>query len=632
MVEGSQYTSHPTATGEPLTVAITDAAGCRATKTLQYKCPLPTPVFALTAACPNEKGLAQLKFDIRQGIGPYYFSVDNQDFKPLIDAVFIPVGKHTVILRDANGADSDPQVITIPAPLTLSQEAYDCGKNESGQSFYTLSLDIHGGVPPYTANTGLIKGNHYISGPVTGGQSLEVTISDSVQCRVNRTFRHDCPAGTLTVHPNLGPTNAGNYAKLILKVEAGKAPFTYKINDQEHQPLTEVITLAAGPHTITVRDAAGVESAPLAIEVPKALAFGKEALECVALADGRQVYTVKFDITGGVPPFQATNGTVSGTKFESGQNASGSALNVEITDARGTRIERTFKKECLPDVKTCTLPCDGKAIRSGYRFWLAESSKNVPYTRYEINSAKFVFEGPDGRMIDLSRHFTLLIQATPENLNNNFAATVKGLMDKLNTVIAQAAGLKDWLRLDFTPSTNVRFPILWIEHFQCLSFDIQVNVSTTRLEAKEKYLFEYSPKGTSVTPVSAPMTELQAPFALLPFHRMEKNKCDELPGVVLEWIPIAKPFNLPLRIQKTVQGNEVVLQAQASELAKALLNTSISYLWEVADAAPILAIGEQARFKLLDTSPAEKTVRLIGFHQTGASVMTTDTINLSPIK
>lgn len=631
-VNGNRIVSQAVPSGESLKLTVTDSGGCRVSKTLRYECQLPAPVFTLTAACTDAKGLAPLKFDIREGTAPYYYKVDGQEFKPLIDPVLIGAGKHSIVVRDAMGTDSEPQTINIPEAITLMPETYECRKDEKGQAVYVVSLDIRGGVPPYTASSGRIVENQFISGQIISGQALELRISDSAGCRVSKTLRHECPVGMLIVHPNLGPTNAANFAKLTLKIESGTAPFTYKLDKQEYQPLPEIITLSAGTHTIIVRDATGVESAPLAVEVPPALSASKETYHCVSLAEGRQVYTVKFEITGGTPPYQATNGTLRGATFESVQTESGAALNVEINDARGTRIERTFKHECA-DTRLCTLPCEGQALRNGYRLWLAESSKSVPYTRYEINSAKFVFDGPDGRKIDLSRHFGLLIQATPEQLNADFAATVKGWTDKINAEIARAAGMKDWLRLDFTPAANVRFSTLWIEHFQCLGFEIQVNVSTARLEGKEKYLYEYTTKGTEITPISAPMTELQAPFVIPPFHRMVKDKCLELTGgVSLEWKPIAKPFNLPVRILKTVQGNEVTLQAQASELAKALLDGSVSFIWEVADAAPVLAMGEKARFKFLNLTPSEKKAVLIAIHQSGASVMTTDTIILPPTK
>ncbi|MCK6695541.1 MAG: hypothetical protein L6Q97_25985, partial [Thermoanaerobaculia bacterium] len=574
----------------------------------------------------------QVKIDIQAGVRPFQMKVDEQEFKPLIDPVLLPAGKHTIVLRDANGTDSASQEVNVPEPLTVAREKYECGKNEKGQLVYLISFDVQGGTPPYAVSAGSIKENRFTSSQVISGQALDLTISDHAGCRLVKSFRHECPATELIVHPNLGPTNAANFAKLTLKIESGQAPFTYKLDHQEFQPLPDVITLAAGVHTLVIRDALGVESLPLAVEVPAALSVSKEAYQCATLAEGRQVYTVKFEITGGVPPYQATSGTTRGSSYESVQTESGTALAVEINDARGTRIERTFKHEC-PAILPCTLPCDGQVLRGGYRLWLAESSKNMPYTRYEINSAKFVFDGPDGRKIDLSRHFGLLIQATPEQLNADFAATVRGWTDKLNAEIARAVGMKNWLRLEFTTASNVRFTTLWIEHFQCLTFEIQVNVSTARLEGKEKYLFEYTTKGTEVTPISAPMTELQAPFNIPPFHRMEKNKCLELTGgTTLEWKPIAKNFNLPIRILKTVQGNEVILQAQASELAKALLDGSVSYLWEVSDAAPLLAMGEKVRFKFLNSTPPEKKATLIAIHQSGASVMTTDTIILPPIK
>lgn len=189
-ITGSSYTSPPVTSGNTITAAITDGVGCTISKDFTHTIPLPPLGLTVELGCTAPSGRAEAKLTPQGGVAPISYQVDNQPFQPLTGAIRLSVGAHTLVIRDSAGAESAPQSITVPAPLTISQETYI---DDVAQNTYRVSFIISGGAPPYTAGTGTVTGSIYTSPPVNSGATIGVTIVDSVDCSVTKDFSHTVP-------------------------------------------------------------------------------------------------------------------------------------------------------------------------------------------------------------------------------------------------------------------------------------------------------------------------------------------------------------------------------------------------------------------------------------------------------
>ncbi|GFO54786.1 hypothetical protein GMSM_17930 [Geomonas sp. Red276] len=140
-------------------------------------------------------------------------------------------------------------------------------------------------------------------------------------------------------------TSANGQAQVTVKAAGGVEPYSVKVDAQGYQPLDGALTLNAGPHTITLRDAEGVEAVPQTITVPPQLALGEPSFDCVGTANE---YVANFDISGGTPPYTASRGTVSGTSYASDVLPGDTDVQVTITDAAGCTAGATLRHSCQP--------------------------------------------------------------------------------------------------------------------------------------------------------------------------------------------------------------------------------------------------------------------------------------------
>ena len=141
----------------------------------------------------------------------------------------------------------------------------------------------------------------------------------------------------------IGCTNANNQAEVTLTPEGGLAPYSVKVDQQEFQPLTGVLVLSAGTHTLAIRDQEAVESAPQNILIPAHLALGTPAFDCVG--EGNE-YVAAFRIDGGTPPYTANRGTVNGSAYTSDILPGDTDIEIVITDARNCTTARGIRHTC----------------------------------------------------------------------------------------------------------------------------------------------------------------------------------------------------------------------------------------------------------------------------------------------
>jgi SprB-like repeat protein len=406
----------------------------------------------------------------------------------------------------------------------------------------------------------------------------------------------------------LGCTKADGRAEATITPQGGAAPYTIQLDNGAFQPLTGKPALAVGDHTIVIRDSAGVESAPQSLTVPAALVIGAETFtEDIP----KQTYQVSFKITGGAAPYTADSGVVDGDTYTSAPVKSDESIKIAITDSAGCKTSKEFTHKVAPP---CDLPCKGIALRCGFRFWMPEPEPNRPYNSFDAKVPRFVFDFPQGTVVDLTREVQAIIKATPDDLNRSFNAVVKAWLARINKLITDKAGSNDWLKLDYVKLPTEPIGTLIIEYFECLNFGFQILPSYQRPEIREGFDMNYTPKGVEIQDPAG-----GRPIIIPPFNCLRIDKCDPQRPTV----DLCKGVDMSLKIGKKFTNGVLSLNVTSTGT-----DTPETFLWEVQDGIPAVSNEKQAEFKFTQIEPTTKSIRVSAFTKKGCRVIAEDSINI----
>ncbi|MES3020479.1 MAG: hypothetical protein V4857_02730 [Pseudomonadota bacterium] len=410
------------------------------------------------------------------------------------------------------------------------------------------------------------------------------------------------PLPPLGLSVSLGCTDAENSALATLTPAGGVAPIVYQLDGQPFKALTGPVQLGVGEHTLAIRDSAGAQSAPQSVNVPSPLRIGRE--EYIDDAATR-TYRVGFKVSGGTPPYAATPDGLDGDSYISDPVPGGQPIKVEIRDAAGCETSREFTHEVI----VCDLPCGGIAQRGGHRIWLPDPDPQQPLLSIKNEVTAFAFESRDGTMIDRTREAQAILAAVPlADFVRNFDRTMTAVIKRLSGLIAEALGADDWLLLEYDPrSTGVR--TLWIEHFECLKFELRIRSAYSKEGHQQTLDVHYTPDGTSIIVEDSRVT-------VPAFNRKQIAKCE--PRSVTE---LCKEIDMRLEI--SVATPQVLI-------VDVLVNGSdvpVHFTWEIENCVPVIANGKTATFRPGSGEP-DRTIRLCAFTENGCMVVATRVVNL----
>lgn len=419
------------------------------------------------------------------------------------------------------------------------------------------------------------------------------------------------PVPPLGLSINLGCTLASGIAEATLLPQGGKTPFTYQLDNQVFKTLQGTIQLSVGPHSVVIRDSAGAESVPQSFTVPGAL-----TIEAETYTDDlkTKTYQISFKISGGTPPYKSDAGEVTGDTFSSKPIESEKPVKIVVTDNVGCSAEKTFTHT----VPVCNLPCDGIARRCGYRFWIPEPEPEQKklYTSYNAKVPRFMLEYPQGHFIDLAGDVEHIIQADVDALNKEFGNVVHTWLDQINKLIIEKTGYEDWLRLEYSKTPDEPIGALWIEYFECLKFEFNIQAIFARPESPETCDVRYVPAETKIR-IESKDQNLEA--AIPAFNCTQINKCDPLHPV----IDYCKALDLQVKIISVVKDGKLIADCSSSGG-----DTPVAYLWEVQDGIPALSNEKKAAFTFVPQRTTVKKIWLTAYTKTGCRVTATAAIDL----
>jgi hypothetical protein len=408
----------------------------------------------------------------------------------------------------------------------------------------------------------------------------------------------------------VGCTDKSKEAKVTIKPRSGVPPYSIKINSGGFVPLSDSgqLSLPKGDHIAIIQDARAIQSSPKSISIPDPLSMGDESYDC---NDSKQ-YIIKFDVSGGRPPYTSSVGSFVGTTFTSNRIKSGEDVEIIISDSVGCQVSRRFNYICP---EPCVLPCDGEAIRCQFRFWAPVGSPGRLLEDFKFDIGILNFEGPNSENISLRSEVQNIIKLFDKgSFNNNFEKAVKDTwITPLNKLIADKTGSDNWLKFGYLHDADEKFGTLSIERFKCLKLIFSFTVIYKINGVQENILINYSSNsGLEITPTGA------AKVTIPPLACETRNKCKS----GSQWKPIftQKPFDLEINALPPPAAPLTNLPTELNLTFSAKTSRANAapkiFVWEADGANPPLANGETVTFKIPRTATSLR-IRLWAFTEDG---------------
>jgi hypothetical protein len=379
-------------------------------------------------------------------------------------------------------------------------------------------------------------------------------------------------------------------------------------------------SLLAGQHALVVRDSRDVATPAQTVAIPTPILITGLRYTC-----GGGNYVADFTVSGGTAPYKVGGTPFGGGPFTTGAFPSGSSQTLDVVDREGCEVSVPLQRTCPPE---CNLPCEGIAVRHGYRFWLPEPDPMAPYKSFKVENLVVSIDAKEGEPgTDLTSKIKSILRGTAAELDaGNFPSLVAKWIGRINDLIKTTPGYSDpkgdWLTLAYDPAIGPNFRgTLWIERFECLSFSIQMRITATRTPQNsresitETFDLIYSRDGTSVTPV---LNEGAGKEVIIPlFGGTRINKCAADPQPK----PFCEGVNFTLRTKHDVAGKRLFLDVFTIPLPE-----PVTFVWEVQDGAP--AMSNKDHFETEVLTFGTKMVTVTAYTEDGCFVAAAFAVNV----
>ncbi|GGK63526.1 hypothetical protein GCM10011405_09430 [Rufibacter glacialis] len=375
------------------TITVKDAKGCTFARVITLSnLNGPTELVASTqsSTCGNSNGVLTIS-GVTGGTAPYLYSMDGVTFQTSATFTGLQAGAYTLTVKDANGCtyaqEASLSDVSGPSFMAVAQ-ASTCGAS-NGQ---INVQQVTGGTGPYSYSR---DGNTFQASPTFTGLLAGVytiTIRDANGCKYARSIQVTDVEGPsqLMIASTASTCGSSNGSVSVNGVTGGTAPYSFSLDGSAFQTAVTFVSVRAGEHTLTVRDANGcVFSQKLVVADvagPSDVTAASTSSTCGAPNGGLTI----TQITGGTAPytysqdgitFQASS---SFTALKAGQYA------ITVKDANGCTFTKTVTVQDIAGptaVTASTLPAsclnnDGSLTITGI------TGGTAPYA-YSINGSGF---------------------------------------------------------------------------------------------------------------------------------------------------------------------------------------------------------------------------------------------------
>ncbi len=207
---------------------------------VHFVLPPERPVFEIKQLCPDENGEAIVEIDVVKGTAPFEVRVDDGEFQPLKAAVNLNLGKHTLVIQDAEGGVSLPKEVEILPSMSLDPGEITCADDNQT---YTVKIFVANGKLPLfidgkeveaTPDPANPNAHTITAGPLPSGQLTTIMVSDSSVCPPEELeFEHTCESGTEPPVANPDETETAFMKEVTVDVLANDTGNGIKVTSAE---------------------------------------------------------------------------------------------------------------------------------------------------------------------------------------------------------------------------------------------------------------------------------------------------------------------------------------------------------------------------------------------------------------
>ncbi|MCJ8166071.1 gliding motility-associated C-terminal domain-containing protein [Pontibacter sp. E15-1] len=299
------------------TVTVKDANGCTFSAQVQVRdIPGPTGLTAAVKASTCGESNGQLSISsVSGGTAPYTYSLNGITFQSAASFSSLPAGTYTATVQDANGCTYAQEVTVPDAPaptFAATPTASTCG-NSNGQISVS---NITGGTAPFAYS---LDGKNFQTAttfPALAAGMYTLTVKDANGCRATKAVEITNIAGPTALQLTSAASTCGerNGSIQVASVTGGTAPYTYALNSGAYQSAATFEAVAAGEHTVTVKDANGcVLTERVTVSAISGITSIRATATASACSSATGSITVE-DVNGGTAPYIYTR---DGVNFQS---------------------------------------------------------------------------------------------------------------------------------------------------------------------------------------------------------------------------------------------------------------------------------------------------------------------------
>src|SRR5439155_356449 len=231
------------------------------------KGPTAVQITPTDATCGTANGTITIG-TVTGGVAPYTYQLDGGGYTATLVYNNLAAGPHTVDVKDNNGCIlSTPVTIngtTGPTAIVVTSTDASCG---TANGSLTLGA-VTGGVAPYTYQ---VDGGGYSATLVynnlaAGAHTVDVQDANGCIYSTPASISNSTGPSAVQITPSDATCGTANGTITIGTVTGGVAPYTYQLDGGGYSATLVYNNLAAGPHTVDVKDANGcILSTPVTI-------------------------------------------------------------------------------------------------------------------------------------------------------------------------------------------------------------------------------------------------------------------------------------------------------------------------------------------------------------------------------
>lgn len=276
------------------TYTVTDANGVTQTTSVNITEPSAIVVSATAGNITVFGGTTTVSASAFGGTGSYTYKLNNGSYQTSASFANVPAGNHTITVKDANGCTSVKNV-SISQPASALSVSATPGTISCNGGTTTVTVSGSGGTAPYTGTGSFTVGAGTHNYTITDANG--VTQTTSVTVTEPSLIVADATAANIPVF--------GGTTTITASATGGTGSYTYKLNNGAYQSSNTFSNVAAGTHTIRVRDANScIVSKTITITQPASALSASSAAGTISCNGGTTTVTVSG--SGGTAPYTGT--------------------------------------------------------------------------------------------------------------------------------------------------------------------------------------------------------------------------------------------------------------------------------------------------------------------------------------